>query len=133
MTARSDNYCPPDICLMLRSHCEQLWLISQVVPVLRELERPDSIPGDELGAALAYLEVLWIDASRRAAETEAAFAALIASNGSGDRVLNAEARRYHAAVSAQRDVVSRHVAHRLAIGYPEGEAEPAPEHQHASL
>ncbi len=70
---------PPDICLLLRAHGEQRWLTSEVVPVLRQLEQPGAIPEDQLGAALAYLEVLWIDARMRAAETDAAYAKLQAT------------------------------------------------------
>ena len=67
---------PSDICLLLRAHAEQRWLTSELLPVVRELESPDQIPEEQLGAALAYLEVLWVDARRRAAETEAALEAL---------------------------------------------------------
>ena len=61
---------PSDICLLLRAHAEQRWLCHEVLPVLRQLERGDSLPEEQLGAALAYLEVLWIEASQRAAETD---------------------------------------------------------------
>ena len=67
---------PSDICLLLRAYAEQRWLTSELLPVIRELESPDQIPEEQLGAALAYLEVLWVDARRRAAETEAALEAL---------------------------------------------------------
>jgi hypothetical protein len=129
MTDRSDNSHPSDICLLLRCHAEQLGLSSQVVPVLRQLEQPEAVPEEELGAALAYLEVLWIDARRRAAETDAAFAKLIASNVNGNRLLHAEAHEYHAAVLALRDAVARHVAHLTA---PPLDA-PAARHEHATF
>ncbi len=61
---------PPDICLILRAHGEQRWLISEVVPLVRQLEQPGLIAEDQVGAALAYLEVLWLDACQRAAETD---------------------------------------------------------------
>ena len=106
---------PSDICLLLRAHGEQRWLLSEVLPVLRELERPQLIPEDQLGAALAYLEVLWIDAARRAAETEAAFDQLLATDAAGDRLLHGEARQYHAAVRALRDSASRQATRLIAL------------------
>jgi hypothetical protein len=109
MTAQPDISHPPDICLLLRTHGEQRWLISEVVPVLRQLEQPGSIPENQLGAALAYLETLWLDASRRAAETDAAYAQLGAVPGNGDRVLYEKARNYHATVHGLRSAVSRRV------------------------
>jgi hypothetical protein len=105
-----DTSYPSDICLLLRAHGEHRWLTSEVVPVLHQLERRGEIPEDQLGAALAYLEVLWIDAARRAAETEAAFAELAASDPNGDRLLHAQACQYHASVRALRAFVAAHVA-----------------------
>jgi hypothetical protein len=101
---------PPDICLILRAHAEQLWLISEVVPIVRQLEHRDLIPEDEVGAALAYLEVLWIDASVRAADTDAARAQLDRSSAQRDRILCEQARRYHVAVRRLRSAVARRVA-----------------------
>jgi hypothetical protein len=112
MTELPDISHPPDICLLLRAHGEQRWLVSEVVPVLRQIERPGSIPEDQLGAALAYLETLWLDASRRAAETDAAYAQLDTVGSNGDRVLFEKARRYHAAVRRLRGAVG-HRVHRL--------------------
>jgi len=106
----SDNSYLSDVCLLLRCHGEQLYLSSQVLPVLNELERPGAVPDGQLGAALAYLELLWIDASRRAAETEAALATLLRGQ---ERQLHAQACRYHAAVHAQRQAIARRVAARL--------------------
>jgi hypothetical protein len=101
---------PPDICLILRAHSEQRWLVSEVVPIVRQLEQPGVIPEDQVGAALAYLEVLWLDASGRAAETDAARATLDRASADCDRVLYDKARRYHAAVRRLRDAVRRRVA-----------------------
>ena len=69
---------------------------------MRELEQHDAIPEDQLGAALAYLEVLWLDACKRAAETDAAREQLERANALGDLVLYEKARRYHAAVRRLR-------------------------------
>jgi len=110
MADHSETSYPSDICLLLRAHGEQRWLTSEIVPVLRQLEHPPTVPDDQLAAALAYLEVLWIDASRRATETEAAFAELLATDADGHRLLHAEARQYHRAVRALRAAVAHRVA-----------------------
>ena len=102
---------PTDVCLLLRAHAEELWLRSHVVPVLEELEDPLCVPDEELGAALAYLEVLWLDAMSRGAETDAAAALLAAyhgnCSGNGDpnasTLLSAEARRLHGSVRLLRE------------------------------
>jgi hypothetical protein len=100
---------PPDICLLLRAHGEQRWLISEVIPVLRQLEQPRSIPDDQRAAALAYLEVLWIDAHLRAADTDAAHEHFNAAQPGHDPVLHAKARSYHAAVRRQRESIARRI------------------------
>lgn len=124
MTDLSDNSYPSDIGLLLRAHGEQLWLARQVLPLLRELEQPDAIPEDQLGAALAYLEMLWVDAALRAAETEAALAVLLASDAHGQRFLHAEARKYHAAVHAMREGLARRVARFTAPPRPSARPRP---------
>lgn len=100
---------PPDICLLLRVHGEQSWLISKVIPLLRQLERPGTISADEEGAALAYLEVLWLEAGLRATETEAAAARLDPARLSHPSVLTERAQRYHAAVRRLRHAVDLRV------------------------
>jgi hypothetical protein len=119
MTDRSDNSYPSDICLMLRAHGEQLWLASQVMPVLRQVEAPGSTSEEEIGAALAYLEVIWIGATTRAAETDAALATLLASDADRQRAFHAEALDYHAAVKALREGLAPKVA-ALITPAPEG-------------
>ena len=76
MTHDQETSPPSDVCLLLRAHAEQRWLSLEVGPVLRQLQQRDWLPEEQLGAALAYLEVLWIEASQRAAETDAAYAEL---------------------------------------------------------
>ncbi len=93
---------PSDICLLLRAHAEQRWLTTELLPVVRELESPGQIPEEELGAALAYLEVMWVDARRRAAETEAAVEALGTTGCGHSHVVSERARRYNAAVRRLR-------------------------------
>ena len=130
MTQDSDPPPPSDVCLLLRAHAEQRWLSVEVGPVLRQLRQRDSLPEEQLGAALAYLEVLWIEASERAAETDAAYAELEASEramkaeaadaepdaspASGGWTLPSKARRYRVAVLTLRDVFGRQVAALLA-------------------
>jgi hypothetical protein len=99
---------PSDVCLLLRAYAEQRWLSREVVPVLRQLQTPDELPEEQLGAALAYLEVTWLEASRHAAETDAAFAAL-EDTRDAEEALPSKARRYHAAVHFLREAVGRHV------------------------
>lgn len=109
MECSSDNSYPSDICLMLRSHGEQHWLVSQVLPVLRQVEHPRSVPDEQLGAALAYLEVLWLDAARRAAETEAALRELLECDPRAERPFHDQARRYERAVHTLRRRVGARV------------------------
>ena len=114
---------PPDICLILRAHGEQRWLISEVIPTVRQLEQPDAIDEDQVGAALAYLEVLWLDACQRAAETDAAREQLD-RDAPADQILFQKARRYHTAVRRLRAVVARRVAaltgvpNEASVGWP---------------
>jgi len=123
MTHDSDQSPPSDVSLLLRAHAEQRWLSLEVSPVLRQLQQPDALPEEQIGAALAYLEVLWIEASQRAAETDAACAQLAATEhsaadddgGDGGHTLPSKARRYHAAVRTFRDVLGRQVAALIAI------------------
>jgi hypothetical protein len=128
MQHSSDNSYHSDICLLLRAHGEHFWLTTQVLPALRQLELAGSLREDrregERATALAYLEVLWLDARCRAAATDAALAELLStpgavanglsgngasSNGASANGANpgadyvaAQARRYHAAVCALR-------------------------------
>jgi hypothetical protein len=103
-----------DICLLLRAHAEQRWLCHEVLPVLRQLEQRDLLPDEQLGAALAYLEVLWIEASQRAAETDGAYAELEACAAYADPALHDKARGYHGAVLNLRKAIARHVAQLVA-------------------
>jgi hypothetical protein len=125
MMDHPDTSHPPDICLILRVHGEQHWLIAEVIPIVRQLEQPGLISEDEVGAALAYLEVLWIDARTRAAETDAARAALDGGHTEADRVLDEKAHRYHASVRRLRAAVGRRVAALIGLSGH------APTHQHA--
>jgi hypothetical protein len=127
MSQHSNHPPHADICLLLRSHFEERWLSTQVLPVLCQLERPGSIPDDQLGAAFAYLELTWLDAGRRATQTEGAFRALLCRRGSSDARLGAQARRLHAAVRMLRDGIGRRVARLIA---PPGASL---EHEHAII
>jgi hypothetical protein len=119
---------PFDVCLLLRAHGEQWWLTTEVLPVVEELEPPCSLSDDQLGAAYAYLEVLCLDAARRARATDEAFAAMVAEPELGDRSLGAEARRYHAAVQTLRASLRGRTARLL-----RAVAIAPPQHQAAAL
>jgi hypothetical protein len=101
---------PPDICLMLRADAEQQWLALAVLPLVRELERETSLAERDLGAAIAYLEVLWLDACQRAVESDGARATLDRDAAQRDPLLCDKARRYHAAVRRMRAAVRPRVA-----------------------
>ena len=109
MTHCSDYSPPSDVCLLLRAHAEQRWLSREVVPVLRQLQHPDGLPDEQLGAALAYLEVTWLEATRLAAETDAACADLEEATTDTAETLPSRARSYHAAVRTLRETVARNV------------------------
>lgn len=111
---RPDRSSVADVCLLLRAHAESRWLSNQLAPVLREIERRETISDQQLATALAYLEVLWIEACSRARETESARVELDAL-GSSDLALCEKAQRYHAAVRRLRDGVERRVARLLAV------------------
>jgi hypothetical protein len=114
--ANSPDHSPPcDVCLLLRTHAEARWLNHEVVPVLRELEQGESLPREQLSAALAYLEAIWIESHKRAVETDAAYAELDASGANGDRTLHATARAYHAALRRLRHSVARRAARLLGL------------------
>lgn len=100
---------PPDICLLLRAYAEQRWLTSELLPHLADLERPGAIADEQLGAALAYLEVLWLDAGRRATETDAAYTGLDPVVSERCQVLHDRARRYYDAVRRLRSDVDTRV------------------------
>jgi hypothetical protein len=103
-----------DVCLLLRAHGESRWLSNELAPVLREVEQRETISDRQLATALAYLEVLWIEAGARARETESARVELDAL-GSYDPSLYEKALRYHAAVRRLRDAIEARVCRLLAI------------------
>jgi hypothetical protein len=103
-----------DVCLLLRAHAEARWLSNELTPVLREIEQRDTIAEQQLGAALAFLEVLWLEAGARARETAAARVELDAL-GADEQSLPEKARRYHAAVRRLREAVERRVSLQLSV------------------
>jgi hypothetical protein len=117
---------PPDITLLLRVYGEQRWLLREVLPVLREAERPGAISEDDLSAAMAYLEMLWSQALRLAKETDSAAGVLDPSDARCSQVLVGKAQRYHAAIGRLRVGMSTRVQHLTAP------IAPALPHQHAS-
>jgi hypothetical protein len=133
-TEQPDPLHAPDMCLLLRAHCEQRWLQSELLPVLDELEHPDALPQEQRAAALAYLEVLSLDARMRASDTDAAAASLDAAVHDGERFLVDKARRYYAAVRRQRHAIAQRVDQQI-LSSPCDEVfcERATPHQHASF
>jgi hypothetical protein len=110
-SSTSSDICspPPDVCLLLRAHAEQLWLSREIVPVLDQLSVPGGLPEEQLGAALAYLEVVWLEACRLGAETEGALATLEASGPSPGQGLTVQAHRYHEVVMMLREAIGEQV------------------------
>jgi hypothetical protein len=104
----------PDVSLLLRAHSEQHWLSREVIPVVRQIETGERLPEEQLPAATAYLEVIWLEALSRARETDAALRRLDTLQHPRQR-LPARARRYHAGVRALREAVTRHVTSLIAI------------------
>ncbi|MDE3069561.1 MAG: hypothetical protein KGJ43_02405 [Acidobacteriota bacterium] len=98
-----------DVCLLLRAHAEELWLSREVLPVVLQLEAPGTLPAEQLPAAAAYLEVMWMQAQLRAWETDAVFAG-IHGPCDGERALIDPACHYHAAVQAMRETLAARVA-----------------------
>ncbi|HEY3970255.1 MAG TPA: hypothetical protein VGL79_02545 [Solirubrobacteraceae bacterium] len=94
--------------MLLRADAEQHWLQREVLPVLRHLEAPEQLPEEQVGAALAYLEATWDEATTRASETDAAHSHLRARPEQNE-ALSGPAGRYHTAVRALRKIVARRV------------------------
>jgi hypothetical protein len=109
MSRLAETAHPPDISLLLRVHGEQRWLVGSVIPLIRQLEQLGELAEHELGPALSYLEVMWLEAGLRAAQTDAARAELDADEALGAHHLAERARRYHSAVRRLREVVDRRV------------------------
>jgi hypothetical protein len=117
---------PPEVSLLLRAHAEQRWLSREVAPVAQQIETgmcPRTgahLPAEQLPAALAYLEVAWLQAVQRAGESDGALTCLdLSLPGAASaeaRALAARARGYHATVLALRGSLARRVALLLAPG-----------------
>jgi hypothetical protein len=108
MSTSSKTSLPSDIRLLLRADAERCWLHREVLPVLREVEAPGETSEEEVGAALAYLEAMWSEATSRARETDAAHTHLSSREGQSE-ALAGSASRYHAAVRVLRRIVADRV------------------------
>jgi hypothetical protein len=113
MSTSIESSLPSDIRLLLRADAEQCWLHREVIPVLHEIESEEQLAEEEVGAALAYLEAMWDEATLRARETDAAHTHLN-SRKQHDALLDTSplvdpAGRYHAAVSRLRGIVAERV------------------------
>jgi hypothetical protein len=109
MSKSFESSLPSDIRLLLRADAEQRWLNREVIPVLRQVETREELPDEEIGAALAYLEAMWNEATLRARETDAAHRCLGSRDGESE-TLSGAAGRYHAAVRALRGIVADRAA-----------------------
>jgi hypothetical protein len=127
MSDRRNPDHPRDVSLLLRAHAEQRWLSSEVIPVVRQIESPGQLPEEQLPAAVAYLEVIWVEAMSRARETEGARCHLdeweCPPHPLPGQLLPIKARRCHAAVRTLREAAARRVAPLIAApadaaGYP---------------
>ncbi len=105
---------PPEISLLLRAHAEQRWLACEVLPVVRQIETREALPEEQLPAALAYLEVVWAEAARRAGDTDGACTRLDLALPAAEEGLAGKARRYRAAIVSLRESLSRRVRSLLA-------------------
>ncbi|HEY2631623.1 MAG TPA: hypothetical protein VGI26_04515 [Solirubrobacteraceae bacterium] len=107
-TSFDPSLLPSDITLMLRADAERSWLHREVIPVLRQVESRELLSEEEVGAALAYLEMTWTQATARAHATDAAFDHLHARDG-GHNALTGSADRYHTFVRALRKIVAERI------------------------
>jgi hypothetical protein len=108
MSSSFESSLPSDIRLLLRADAEHCWLHREVIPVLREVEASGELHEEEIGAALAYLEAMWSEATVRARETDAAHT-LLRSREPRPEALAGSADRYHAAVRMLREIVAERV------------------------
>jgi hypothetical protein len=108
MSTSFDPSLPSDITLLLRADAEHCWLHREVIPVLRQVESRERLSDEQVGAALAYLEAMWGEATIRARATDAAGAHLD-SRDNGHNSLSSPAWRYHTVVRALRGVVAKRV------------------------
>jgi hypothetical protein len=108
MSNSFESSLPSDIRLLLRADAEQCWLHREVIPVLREVETLGEVPEEEIGAALAYLEAMWSEATSRARETDAAHTHLRSCEQHPEALAD-PADRYHAAVCLLREIVAERV------------------------
>jgi hypothetical protein len=124
---------PPEVSLLLRAHAEQRWLSREVAPVAQQIQTgrcPRTgarLPAEQLPAALAYLEVAWLQAAQRAGESDGALTCLDLSlpgaSSPEAQALATRARRYHATVLTLRASLSQRVA--LLVAPPHEDAEDA--------
>jgi hypothetical protein len=108
MSTSFESSLPSDIRLLLRADAEQCWLRREVLPVLRDIESDGERPEEEVGAALAYLEAMWDEATLRARETDAALSHLRLREQECAALVE-PAGRYHAAVRVLRGIVAERV------------------------
>ena len=92
--------------------------------MLRDIESDEERPEEEVGAALAYLEAMWGEATLRALETDAALTHL-RSREQEQTALVGPAGRYHAAVRMLRSIVAERVRPFVGRAYEHDERDAA--------
>jgi hypothetical protein len=108
-TSSSPGHAPADASLLLRVHAERAWLGSELLAVVRQLEAPAALKAGQFHAALAYLEVAWLEATRRAAETDAAHERLERAPDRDALPLVEQALRYHRSLRLMRAALEARV------------------------
>ena len=93
-----------DTALMLRAHAEHHWMQTEISPTLSHLEQPAGLGHEEMQAAVAYLQMAWSEAVRRAAQSDLARERLDREAAADVAVepLTRQARRYHDCVQSVR-------------------------------
>jgi hypothetical protein len=100
---------PCCVTLLLRAHAEQSFLRREVLPVLSQLEAPGELDCAERAAALAFLEVSWLQAQLRAFTTDLTHASIIAAGPPERDSLRAPAERYYRNLRALRAHTSERI------------------------
>lgn len=106
---------PCCVTLLLRAHAELSFLRREVLPVLSQLEAPGKLDCAERFAALAFLEVAWLEAQLRAFTTDLTRATVIGEEQSEPDRLRGPAERYYKNLRALRAHTSVRVRRALAL------------------
>ena len=106
---------PCCVTLLLRAHAEQGFLRREVLPVLSQLEEPGELDCSERSAALAFLEVAWLEAQLRAFATDLTRATVIGAERAPSDRLQRPAELYYRSLRALRAHVGERARQALAL------------------